>query len=419
MDRLFYFFIIPCVLFLLSFVWLGRVTAGPEKEDKIHTRPRPPPLTQDQPVMVISTGPVVTHHHGVEPLNDTVCVPEESGQLIKCSGVEEPTQIKCQSDNERVLAIQPNALTVVNDTMVRCPQTDENGNNSDGAELVITGVSTGDPIVMNSKSLCAANLYDLAVIAIKQEPVSSETGMSLDTAPQPKKSGKTTCSGCQKSFPSVSKLYSHRQSSTAASCRGGGYTTICTGCGKDFLSAGKLNNHRKKSTAAGCMGGHTTICTGCGKGFLSAGKLRNHRKTSTAAGCRGGHNTICSGCKEDFLTASKLNSHRQTSTENACRGRFTTICSGCGEDFVSPVKLRNHRKTSTAAGCKGGYKTICSGCGEDFVSPVKLNNHRKTSTAAGCRGRHTTICSGCRKDFLSVNKLNGHRKASTVVECSG
>ena len=226
MDRLFSFFIIPCVLFLLSLAWLGRVTAGPEKEDTVHTRPRPPTLTQDQPVTVISTGPVVTHHHGVEPLSDTVCVPDESGQQIKCSGVEEPTQIKCQSANERVLAIQPDALTVVNDTMVRCPQTDDTGNNSDDdAELVITGVSTSDPIVMNSKSLCTANLYDLAAIAIKREPMSSETGMSLDTAPQPKKSGKTTCSGCNKSFPSVSKLNSHRQISTAATCRGGGCTT--------------------------------------------------------------------------------------------------------------------------------------------------------------------------------------------------
>ena len=211
MDRLFSFFIIPCVLFLLSLAWLGRVTAGPEKEDKIHTCPRPPPLTQDQPVTVISTGPVVTHRHGVEPLSDTVCVPDESGQLIKCSGVEEPTRIRCQSANERVLAIQPDALTVVNDTMVRCPQTDDTDNNSDNAEPVITGVSTTDHIVMSSKSLCTANLYDLAVIAIKQEPVSSETGMSLDTAPQPKKSRKTTCSGCNKSFPSVSKLNSHRQ----------------------------------------------------------------------------------------------------------------------------------------------------------------------------------------------------------------
>ena len=130
MDRLFSFFIIPCVLFLLIFAWLGRVTAGPEKEDKIHTCPSPPPLTQDQPVTVISTGPVVTHRHGVEPLSDTVCVPDESGQQIKCSGVEEPTRIRCQSANERVLAIQPDALTVVNDTMVRCPQTGETGNNS-------------------------------------------------------------------------------------------------------------------------------------------------------------------------------------------------------------------------------------------------------------------------------------------------
>ena len=146
---------------------------------------------------------MVTHRHGVEPLSDTVCVPDESGQQIKCSGVEEPTQIKCQSAEERVLAIQPDALTVVNDTMVRCPQTDDTGNNSDNAEPVITGVSTSDHIVMSSKSLCTANLYDLAVIAIKQEPVSSETGMSLDTAPQPKKSRKTTCSGCQKDFPSA------------------------------------------------------------------------------------------------------------------------------------------------------------------------------------------------------------------------
>ena len=258
MDRLFSFFIIPCVLFLLSLAWLGRVTAGPEKEDKIHTRPCPPPLTQDQQVTVISTGPVVTHHHGVEPLSDTVCVPDESGQQIKCSGVEEPTQIKCQSDNERVLAIQPDALTVVNDTMVRCPQTDDTGNNSDGAEPVITGVSTTDPIVMSSKSLCTANLYDLAVIALKKEPVSSETDMSLDTASQPKKSGKTTCSGCHKSFPSVKKLnrrYSthqgqiHHQSSipTAAKClhrNGGGCNTICSGCGKDFLSV-----HRQTQNA--------------------------------------------------------------------------------------------------------------------------------------------------------------------------
>ena len=75
------------------------------------------------------------------------------------------------------------------------------------AEPVITRVSTSDPIVMSSKSLCTANLYDLAVVAIKQESLSSETGMSLDTAQQPKKSGHTTCSGCQdKSFPSVNKL---------------------------------------------------------------------------------------------------------------------------------------------------------------------------------------------------------------------
>ena len=158
----------------------GQGDSRSEKEDKIHTRSR------DQPVTVISTGPVVTHRHGVEPLSDTVCVPDESGQQIKCSGVEEPTRIKCQSAEERVLAIQPDALTVVNDTMVRCPQTDDTDNNSDNAELVITGVSTSDPIVMSSKSLCARNLYDLAVIAIKQEPVSSETDRSLDIAHSPK-----------------------------------------------------------------------------------------------------------------------------------------------------------------------------------------------------------------------------------------
>ena len=413
MDRLFSFFIIPCVLFLLSFVWLGRVTAGPENEDKVHTRPRPPPLTQDKQVTVISTGPVVTHRHGVEPLSDTVCVPDESGQLIKCRGVEEPTQIKCQSDNERVLAIQPDALTVVNDTMVRCPQNDDTGNNSDGAELVITGVSTSDHLVMNSKSLCTANLYDLAVIAIKKEPVSSETGMSLDTAPQPQKSGKTTCSGCNKSFPSASKLISHRQRSTAATCRRG-YTTICTGCGKDFLSAGKLNNHRKKSTAAGCKGGYNSICSGCKEDFLTVSKLNSHRQTSSQNACRGGHNAICSGCKEDFLTSSKLNSHHKSSTENACKGGYNTICTGCGEVFLSPRKLNNHQRTSTEAGCRGGYTTICTGCRRDFLSVNKLGSHRKASTEEACRGRNTTICPRCQTSFQTVRKLITHRQTCTV-----
>ena len=281
MSRLPQIFKAYCVLLLLSLFKPDCSTASKEKVLSNHTT-----LLTSQPLKIRSTGPIVTNHNNVEPFGDTFCVSDETGQRLSCNGVEKNTCIECQPISEGQIQIRADALTMINNRAIRCPQTSETDKSINDTDLKITGTSSQQKTGMNAKSLCTINLSDLASIALKQEPPDPDAESShLFVVPKSKKIRNTFCSGCQEDFKTASKLSNHRRTSTAPTCKGG-YSTVCSGCQEDFKTGSKLNNHRQTSTAPACKGRYSTVCSGCQKDFKTASKLSNHRRTSTAPACK-------------------------------------------------------------------------------------------------------------------------------------
>ena len=247
MSRLSRIFTAYCALLLLILFRSECATACEEKELSNHMT-----LLTSQPLKIRSTGPVVTNHHNVESFGDTFCVSDETGQRLRCSGVEKSTYIECQPIREGQIEIRADALTMINNTEVRCPQTSVTDKSINDTELEITGTSYQQNAQMNAQSLCTINLSDLAAIALKQEPPDPDAESShIFVVPKSKRFRKTICSGCKVDFKTPSKLNSHRKTSTDTACQGRN-NTVCSGCKVDFKSVSKLNSHRQTSTVEAC-----------------------------------------------------------------------------------------------------------------------------------------------------------------------
>ncbi len=418
MIRLFSILLALLGQILLSIAMLNEVTASTEKGQIKNTYL--PPLLH-QPLEIISTRSVVTNHHNVEPLDDTFCVCDDTGRRLTCSGVEKPTHIQCHPDRDAILEMQPDAITIVNSRAVRCLDNTEKKGCATDNEIEITGVFSHQDIQVNERSLCTANLCDLAMIAIKQEPFEiplpppsieyKSQKSSRRTCPGYKVDFKAAC-GCGKNFNTASQLMSHRRSSSESLCKGD-WNTTC-GCGKNFNTINQFKAHRKSSSESLCKGDWNTTC-GCGKNFDTVNQLHAHRKSSSESLCKGDLNTTC-GCGKNFNAVIQLVAHRKSSSESSCKGVWNTTC-GCGKNFDTVYQLLAHRQSSSDNLCKGRQNTNC-GCGKNFDTASQLMSHRKSSRESLCKGDWNTTC-GCGKNFETVYQLLAHRRSSSESFCRG
>ena len=349
---------------------------------------------------VITQGAIYSEMSNIQPLRDTYCTTDDTGQGLTCKGIEDPTSLRIPPTSGETLYITSSTP----DTSNTCSDVTIMGVSTEGLEgLLLPEAPELDAWAAHCKKI------------VKTEPVENEYTGSGITPSEPEraivtKNKKTICSGCQQDFLTANKLSSHRKTSKEAACKAGLNTTCA--CGKSFEAASLLQSHRQTSKEAACKAGLNTTCA-CGTSFEAVNLLQSHRQTSKKAACKAGLNTTCA-CGTSFKTASLLQSHRQTSKEAACKAGRNTTCA-CGTPFETARLLQSHRQTSKEAACKAGLNTTCA-CGTSFETANLLKSHRQASKEAACKAGLNTTCA-CGTSFETVRLLQSHRQNSKEAAC--
>ncbi|XP_036328290.1 zinc finger protein 568-like isoform X3 [Rhagoletis pomonella] len=164
----------------------------------------------------------------------------------------------------------------------------------------------------------------------------------------PHRAGRITCDFCQKSFPSRSKMLSHRRMHEPDRPR---FNCTFEGCDRSYLSRQSFELHYKQ-THCSRDDFLPFKCQLCNKAFSVPQTLEVHMRYHTRE-----FPYECQHCHRRFGQKGHLTTHMHVKHNNL---RYICPETGCGKVFKNTISLRNHSFSHTGmpfrcAYCDRGY----------------------------------------------------------------
>ncbi|XP_064596563.1 oocyte zinc finger protein XlCOF6-like [Liolophura sinensis] len=203
------------------------------------------------------------------------------------------------------------------------------------------------------------------------------------------KEGAQSSNALGESVPSVSKEKTPRPSKIQTDDK----PCICSICGKCFRLPCLLRQHRKTH-----LGLKPHNCSICGKGFTQLAHLKVHIRSHT-----GEKPYTCNICHKNFTLQSSVKRH---SLIHCSERPFK--CSMCGKSYTCMSDLGKHEKTHSETLSKKANSHLCKTCGKRFPRQSELRRHSYIHT-----GERPYVCSTCGKGFPEHYKLRIHNLIHT------
>ncbi|XP_055641621.1 zinc finger protein 436-like [Toxorhynchites rutilus septentrionalis] len=188
-----------------------------------------------------------------------------------------------------------------------------------------------------------------------------------------------SCDICQKGFPTVKTLASHRKKHFQQKVH------TCGECGKQFQNRIDHRNHMKQEHSQG----KEFLCADCGQSFVRVDYLQIHMRRH-----KGIKPYKCKFCPKAFPRATDLKVHEKYHTNEKPH-----LCNICGKGFHRAYNLLVHSRTHN--GLKP-YK--CPHCVKCFAQGNDLKAHVRRHTGERYK------CDLCSEGFIQVYQLNNHKR---------